>query len=222
MEVFMLKKYVFLIIVSVFFFGCGTTSYDSFSYREGGFNETNNIAISENGLTKGQIDSIIATKFPPDNTVSLAVIFLYRSRSYYTNNNELSYYIMKQGKNINNVEKFVPIPKIFIPSKITFDTIQDLGIRALCEYTLIFYNYSNRTMTFSEWIRGEFKFESDIEFSLIDNQSTAIIASDRLYSSIIKKGKYYRDIDIKEAEDELYTLQAELLAEKLNILFSKK
>ena len=73
-------------------------------------------------------------------------------------------------------------------------------------------------MTFSQWITGEFKFESDIEFSLIDNQTTAIIASDRLYSSLLKKRQLLNDNDIEEAEHEIYTLQAELLAEKLNEL----
>jgi hypothetical protein len=75
-------------------------------------------------------------------------------------------------------------------------------------------------MTFSQWIKGEFRFESDIEFSLIDNQTTAIIASDRLYSSVIKKTTILSNKDIEEATDEVYTLQAELLAERLNSLFS--
>jgi hypothetical protein len=127
---------------------------------------------------------------------------------------------MNEGKNIHNVEKFVPIHRIFIPPKITFDNIQELGIRSLCEYTLLFYNNSNKSMTFSQFIRGEFKFESDIEFSLIDNQTTAVIASDRLYSSIIKKRDFLNSNDIEEAEAEIYTLQAKLLAEKLNRLFN--
>jgi hypothetical protein len=209
--------------MSLLFVGCAMApaSYDSFSYRESNFNETN-VTISEKGLSSEQISSILSTKFPPNNTVSLAVIFLYRYTSYSANNNGLSYYIMNKGKNINNVEKFVPIPRIFIPRNLSFDIIQDLGIRSLCEYTIIFYNNSNKTMTFSQWIRGEFKFESDIEFSLIDNQTTAIIASDRLYSSMIKKRESLSSNDIEEAEDEIYTLQAELLAEKLNILFSGK
>jgi len=215
----MMKKYGLLIILSLIFLGCAAApaSYDSFSYRENSFTETN-VTISDKGLSKEQINTILSTKFPPKNTVSLAVIFLYRFNTYSANNNGLSYYIMNQGKNINKVEKFVPIPRIFIPQKLTFDIIQDLGIRSLCEYTLIFYNNSNRTMTFYQWITGEFKFESDIEFSLIDNQTTAIIASDRLYSSILKKGR--SDKEIEEAEDEIYTLQAKLLAEKLNLLFN--
>ena len=214
----MVKKYCLLTILSLILLGCAAapSSYDSFSYRENDFTETN-VTISEKGLNKEQIDSILSTSFPPQNTVSLAVVFINRFSTRSANNNGLPYYIMNQGKNINNVEKFVPIPRIFIPQRLTFDIIQDLGIRSLCEYTLIFYSNSNRTMTFTQWITGEFKFESDIEFSLIDNQTTAIIASDRLYSSILKKGR--SDKDIEEAENEIYTLQAELLAEKLNILF---
>ena len=218
----MIKKYWPIIILILSGCAAAPESYDSFSYRDSSFTETN-IAISDKGLSREQIAGILSTKFPPKNTVSIAAIFLYRNRyNYSTNNNELSYYIMKQGKKINNVEKFVPIPRIFIPQKLSFDIIQDLGIRSLCEYTLLFYNNSNRTMTVSQLIKGEFKFESDIEFTLIDNQTTAIIASDRLYSSVIKKMQFLSDKDIEEATDEIYTLQAELLAAKLNTLFRNK
>ena len=210
------------LILSLFFIGCAVapSSYDSFSYRTNDFGETN-ITISETGISQEIIENILTTKFPPENAISIAVIFLYRYNSYNANNNGLSYYIMNVGKNINYVEKFVPVPRIFIPQKLTFEIIQELGIRSLCEYTLIFYNTSNRSMTFSQFIHGEFKFESDIEFSLIDNQTTAIIASDRLYSSVIKKRQLLSDKDIEEAEDEIYTLQAKLLSEKLTILFNR-
>ncbi|MCL2801198.1 MAG: hypothetical protein FWD28_05530 [Treponema sp.] len=217
----MAKRIWVLLIISILFFGCSTySSYDSFSQRESDFAQSN-ITISERGLTQEQINSILATRFPPQNTVSIAVVFLQTFNTRSSNNAGLPYYIMAQGRNINNVEKFVPIPRIFIPQRLTFDIIQDLGIRSLCEYTVIFYNRSNRSMTFSQWVRGEFKFESDIEFTLIDNQTTAIIASDRLYSSLIKKRQILSDKDIEEAEDEIYTLQAALLAEKLNLLFGR-
>ncbi|MDR2923997.1 MAG: hypothetical protein LBU85_11740 [Treponema sp.] len=211
------------LITFLLLIGCaiGPSSYDSFSYRESGFNETN-VTISEKGLSTDQINSILATRFPPKNTVSLAVIFLYRYRNYSANNKGISYYIMNEGKNVKGIEKFVPIPRIFIPSELSFEHIQELGIRSLCEYTLIFYNNSRRTMTFSQLLNGEFEFESDIEFSLIDNQTTAIIASDRLYSSVVKKQKSLSNKDIEEAEDEIYTLQAKLLIEKLNVLFNNR
>jgi hypothetical protein len=217
-----MKKLFFVLFPVLFFVGCSTApeSYNSFSYRANDFNESS-ITISENGLGRDIINNILATEFPPENTVSIAVIFLYSYNSYNGNNNGLSYYIMNEGKNINDVEKFVPVPRIFIPQKLTFDSIQELGIRSLCEYTLLFYTRSNKSMTFSQFIHGEFKFESDIEFSLIDNQTTAIIASDRLYSSVIKKRQLLSDKDIEEAEDEIYTLQANLLSEKLNTLFNK-
>ena len=222
----MVHKYTLLITLSFFLFGCASASrsYDSFSPgAETGLSETSrnntNFTISDKGLSREQIDSILSTEFPPEHTVSIAIMFLYRFNTYSPNNDELSFYIMDQGKKINKVKKFVPVHRVFIPQRLTFELIQDLGIRSLCEYTLIFYSYSNRSMTFSQWLSGEFKFESDIEFSLIDNRTTAIIASDRLKSSIIKKGRSNKDIE--EAEMEIYTLQAALLAEKLNDLFSQ-
>jgi hypothetical protein len=76
-------------------------------------------------------------------------------------------------------------------------------------------------MTFSQWGRGEFRFESTIEFSLIDNRTTAVIASDRLYSSVIRRIRSVSNADIVEARNELFTLQANLFIERLNILFNR-
>jgi hypothetical protein len=218
----MKKMNVFFPIIFLIFSGCAMApkDYDSFSARESEFVKTD-LSISEKGLTQEQIRTILSTKFPPQRTVSVAVVFLSGFNTRSINNRGLAFYIMNQGKNINNIEKFVPIPRIFIPKALTFDIIQDLGIRSLCEYTLIFYSNSYRSMNFAQWIKGEFKFESDMEFLLIDNQTTAIIASDRLYSSIIKERTYLSDNDIEEAENEIYTLQAKLLAEKMNVLFVK-
>ncbi|MDR0447274.1 MAG: hypothetical protein LBH07_01250 [Treponema sp.] len=227
----MANKYIVLIILSSVFMGCAAVSrsyspspsgaelgFADEARRERSIAETN-FTISDKGLSREQIDNILSTKFPPDHTVSIAIMFLYRFNSYSPNNDGLSFYIMDQGNKINKVEKFVPVHRVFVPQRVTFELIQDLGIRSLCEYTLIFYSYSNRSMTFSQWISGEFKFESDIEYSLIDNRTTAIVASDRLKSSIIKKGRSNKDIE--EAENEIYLLQAALLAEKLNELFKK-
>jgi len=218
----MIKNYILLPLIVIFFISCASSyeSYDTFSHRDSDFVQTN-IAISERGLTQEQISAILSTRFPPQQTVSIAVIFLQRFNSRSLNNLGLPFYIINQGRNINNVEKFVPIPRLFIPNRLTFDTIQDLGIRSLCEYTLIFNSSTNRTMTFRQWVAGEHQFESDIEFFLIDNQTTAIIASDRLYSSFVLRRQHLNDNDITEAEDILYTMQAELLAEKLNALFRR-
>jgi hypothetical protein len=219
------KILVFLVIsLTVLLIGCSSSpsTYDSFSSRQSEFNESD-ITISENGINAEQIQNILSTKFPPESKSSISVIFLYSFSTYSRNVNDIAYYIMSEGNSINeNIEKFVPVPRILIPSKISFEKIQELGIRSLCEYTLIFYNYSKRSMTFRQFINGEFKFESDIEFSLIDNQTTAIIASDRLYSSVIKKRQLLKDTDIEEAESEIYTMQAQLLKEKLNILFGDR
>ncbi len=217
-----LVKIFFAAVMGVILIGCSVApdSYDTFSYRQSDFIDSD-ITISEGGLSQEQVKSILATRFPPSSTASIAVIFLYDHTPYSNQVNDIAYYIMNEGKNINDkIEKLVPIPKILIPKKLSFEKIQELGIRSLCEYTLIFYTNSKKSMTFEQFFKGEFKFESDIEYSLIDNQTTAIIASDRLYSSLIKKKEWLHNDDIAEAENEIYTLQAQLLKEKLNTLFN--
>jgi hypothetical protein len=205
-------------IIALLFIGCASapSSSGSFgSYRASEF-DTSNLVVSDTRLSREMIDAFLSTKFPPADNASIAVLSLFSA-----NDNEFSYYVLNQENNINHVERLVPIARIFIPKNITFFAIQELGLRSICEYTIILYNTTNRPMTFSRWMRGEYKFESNIEFSLIDNRTTAVIASDRLYSSVIKKRRSVSNADIEEAKNELFTLQANLLIEKLNVLFSR-
>ena len=77
-------------------------------------------------------------------------------------------------------------------------------------------------MSFTQFIKGEIEFKSDVEFSLIDNQTTAVIASDRLVTKIMKKNKFFNDKIIEQAKNEVFNEQANILAVKLNALFSSK
>ena len=211
-----MKNISFLLgIIPLLFIGCASAPSSSGSFRSNEF-DTSNLVVSDRGLSREMIDAFLSTQFPPANNASIAVLSLFNA-----NDNEFSYYVLNQETNVNHVERLVPIARIFIPRNITFFVIQELGLRSICEYTLILYNTTNRPMTFSRWMRGQYKFESNIEFSLIDNRTTAVIASDRLYSSVIKKRSSISNADIEEAKNELFTLQANLLIEKLNLLFSR-
>jgi len=208
-----MKKIVFLLVViPMFFISCASAPG---SFRTTEF-DTSNLVVSDGGLSREMIDVFLSTQFPPENNISIALLSLFNA-----NDNEFSYHVLNQENNVNKVERFVPIARIFIPRNITFSVIQELGIRSISEYTIILYNNTGRPMTFSQWGRGEYKFESNIEFSLIDNRTTAVIASDRLYSSTIKRVRSVSNADIIEARNELFTLQANLFIERLNILFNR-
>jgi hypothetical protein len=202
-------------IIPLLFIGCASEPNSFGSFRASEF-DTSNLVVSDKGLSREMIDAFLSTQFPPANNVSIAVLSLFNA-----NDNEFSYYVLNQENDVNHVERIVPIARIFIPRNITFFSLYELGLRSICEYTIILYNTTSRPMTFSQWMRGEYKFESNIEFSLIDNRTTAVIASDRLYSSVIKKRRSISNADIEEAKNELFTLQANLLIEKLNLLFNR-
>jgi hypothetical protein len=126
------------VTMSILLIGCASApeAYDSFSYRQSEFTESD-ITLSEGGLNNDQVKNILLTVFPPETHVSIAVIFLTDYYSYSRNLNGISYYIMNEGKSLHeNIEKFVPVPRILIPAKISFEKIQELGIRSLGEYTL--------------------------------------------------------------------------------------
>ena len=211
-----MKNICFLLgVIPLLFIGCASASNSFGSYRTSEF-DTSNLVVSDRGLSREMMNAFLSTEFPPANNTSIAVLSLFNA-----NDNEFSYYVLNQENTVNHVERIVPIARIFIPKNITFFVIQELGLRSICEYTIILYNTTNKPMTFSRWIRGEYKFESNIEFSLIDNRTMAVVASDRLYSSVIKKRHSVSNADIEEAKNELFTLQANSLIEKLNLLFSR-
>jgi hypothetical protein len=69
---------VFCLLFSVIFSGCAAapSSYDSFSHRDSEFQESE-LAMPGNGLDRDTIGIILSTKFPPENKVSVAIMFLY-------------------------------------------------------------------------------------------------------------------------------------------------
>jgi hypothetical protein len=213
-----IRKVIFLTLLIMMLSSCTTSGYDSFRTRESSFNQTQ-IVTSNSAFSKEMITTILETKFPPNKIVSIAILFIDKQSPYSA---DFSIEIMKKSNLINGVEKFVSVPSIMIPNKLTFDDIQQIGIRSLCEYTLVFYSESRTEMSFTQFIKGEIEFKSDVEFSLIDNQTTAVIASDRLVTKIMKKNKFFNDKIIEQAKNEVFNEQANILAVKLNALFSSK
>lgn len=75
-------------------------------------------------------------------------------------------------------------------------------------------------MSFNQFIKGEIEFISDVEFTLIDNQTTAVIASDRLLTKVIKKSQFLNDEIIEQAKNEVFKEQANIFVTKLNTIFN--
>jgi hypothetical protein len=209
---------VFSLLIS-FFFSCGTTEYGTFKYRDSQFQQTD-LSISPDGLSKGQIEAILSTTFPNELPVSISIMFLTKSR-FDNDPTQLISYFINEIKTIPWIERIVPIPKILIPNKISFDAIQELGIRSLSEYTLLFYGDTYDVFTWEKTSQGKYVVKSTLEFMLIDNQTTAIIASEKLISSEETKFQIFGESERKESLKLIFKQQALVLKDKLFLLFKQ-
>ena len=118
-----IRKVIFLTLLIMMLSSCTTSGYDSFRTRESSFNQTQ-IVTSNSAFSREMITTILETKFPPNKIVSIAILFIDKQSPYSA---DFSIEIMKKSNLINGVEKFVSVPSIMIPNKLTFDDIQQFA-----------------------------------------------------------------------------------------------
>ncbi len=212
---------VVLFSIFLFFSSCATGSYGTARFRNDSM-DNSNISISPNGLSKDQIDVILGTKFPPDKPISLSLFFLVQNSYYRSVNYDPTLAIIKKIDGTKYINRIVPVPKIMLPDKLTFDSIQQIGIRSLSEYSIVFYgDYENVLFSYKSPL-GHYMLSSTLDFILIDNRTTAIIASDKLFSEFQTPIEFFTDKEYQKNLEKMYQEQADILFDKLNALFSKE
>lgn len=183
--------------------------------------ESGNFALSPNGLTREQIDAILATRFPPDKPVSVAVFYIVKG-SYYGG---MSYYpvpaIVRRLNDSDTIKRIVPIPEFLLPSPLTLDAVQQIGIRTLSEYSLIFYGDASKVFFSYKSPFGHYMISSTLEYLMVDNRTTAIIASDKLFSEMQTPVEIFTDKEYQKQMAQMYEEQAKLLSNQLEALFKK-
>jgi len=88
----------------------------------------------------------MATDFPPDAPVSIATFYLVKNDTW----NSRSDYdpmpaIIEAMQEETFVSRVVPIPKILTPEQLTFDSIQQIGLRSLSEYSVLLYGDAEKS-----------------------------------------------------------------------------
>ncbi len=194
--------------------GCATTSLGTSQYRAASM-DSSNIALSPNGLSKEQIDTILSTEFPPKKPISVSLFYM---PSRYNDYDPVPSIINKiNGSEI--IERVVPIPNILYPKTISFDAIQQIGIRSLSEYSLLLFGESQNVFFSYKSPAGDYMMTSTLEFMIIDNKTTAIISSDKLYSEFQIPVKLFTNKAEEEGKIKMYEEQSQILYDKLIALF---
>jgi hypothetical protein len=200
---------------------CATGSYGTTKFRNDVM-ESNNIAFSPNGLSKEQIDVILNTKFPPDKPISLSLFFLVQDLYYRPVKYDPTQTIIQKLDNTPYIKRIVPVPTIFLPTQLTIDSIQQIGIRSLSEYSIIFYGDSSLTFFSYKSPLGNYMVSSTLDFVIIDNRTTAIISSDKLFSEFQTPVEFLTDKEYQKTLIDMYNEQANILYDKINTLFNQK
>ena len=98
--------------------------------------------------------------------------------------------------------------------------IQELGIRTLTEYVIVFIIDEESFFRWTKILETKFEITSAADFIIVDSQTTAILASDRLFSQITYEENLFKVGEKKKAQEEIFSEQGQLLGEKLSRLYS--
>jgi hypothetical protein len=214
-----MKKILLLGLLAAILLGCATHSgYDTFQARESEYT-TGSIALQEGGLTSEQIEAIRRTRLTSDYPVDISLILIRNGYIDPEQEKILISSVVNRLKKNDKIARVIPVPDFLVPQKINFAKIQELGIRTLSEYVLILYLDARTLFKWTVIIETEYEIESVIDYLLVDSQTTAIMATDKLYSKVLYKANIFKPHEREKAQEEIFSEQGEILGEKMKNLF---
>ncbi|MCB9209595.1 MAG: hypothetical protein H6609_09450 [Ignavibacteriales bacterium] len=217
----MIKLSLTLFVISILLVNCATHSYlDTAQFRDRDYN-IDKISLTDNGLSQSEINSISSTKLPSNFPVDLSIILM---KDYYIENTIEQVFLQNlvdSLKKSDKIERIMPIPRFLIPQTVSFSKVQELGIRSLTEYVVVFDLNSETLFKIEELINSKVEITSTIDFILVDSKTTAIIAADRLNSSIIYDSQIFKNTNRKKAQEEIFSEQGKIFAQIIKNIFNK-
>ncbi|MCB0732439.1 MAG: hypothetical protein KDC88_15555 [Ignavibacteriae bacterium] len=217
----MIKLSLTLFVISILLVNCATHSYlDTAQFRDRDYN-IDKISLTDNGLSQSEINSISSTKLPSNFPVDLSIILM---KDYYIENTIEQVFLQNlvdSLKKSDKIERIMPIPRFLISQTVSFSKVQELGIRSLTEYVVVFDLNSETLFKIEELINSKVEITSTIDFILVDSKTTAIIAADRLNSSIIYDSQIFKNTNRKKAQEEIFSEQGKIFAQIIKNIFNK-
>ena len=210
-----------LFSMSLFVTSCVThTAYETARFRNRDY-RTDRITLTEGGLTSEEIKSITATKPPSNFPVDLALIVV--KDRFVKNEIEQLFVsnVIEELKKSEKIDRITPIPRFLLPYQLNFAVIQELGIRTLSEYVIVMVVDGESFFKWTKIAESKFQITSTVDFILVDARTTAILASDRLFSTVFYQENLFKVGEKEKALKEVFGEQGELLGQKLAELFDQ-
>ncbi len=177
------------------------------------------LSVAQVGLPQETVDRIWQTKFPKKPVVSLSFIVFPSRYERGRVEDDLKLALVRALDDIDFVDRVVPVPFFITPSPLSFEAIQQLGIRSLCEYSVVLRAEQDASFSYTLLSKNMYRFSSKLEYLVVDNETTAIIAADVLNTSEDVKIELFSDKEITKAKEAIYKQQADLIRAKTIALF---
>ena len=207
----------FLLFLST---GCATHRlYETSQFREKPI-KYKEVTLNRDGLSKEQIEVISSTEPPNQFPVDISIMFI---KSGYINQKVediFTYNLIKELKESSKIGRVILIPEFLVPQQIGFMTIQELGVRSLSEYVLVFYLGADEVFTWTTLYKSKYEINSTISFILVDSFTSAMLTSDKLFSAQEYEKSLLKPREQEEAQKQIFSEQAKLLGRKIDALFS--
>jgi len=210
-----------LSVVMLLLVGCATHNpYGAAEFREAPV-QYERVALHEKGLTAEQIATISATRPPAELPVDVALLII---TNHYVEPRieEMFTYGLVQGlKSSEMFDRITLVPDFLIPEELGFAAIQELGVRSLSEYVLVFHLDASEVFRWTELFSSKYELSSAISYIVVDSGTSAMLTADRLHSTHEYKDRLFERGEEEEAQKAILTEQAQLLSSQLDALFNR-
>lgn len=193
--------------------------YDAAQFREVPV-EYGRVTLHSGGLTAEQIAVIGSTRPPQKFPIDVAVILVTQGYVDARTQDMFAYDLVQGLKSSPQIERVTLIPSFLVPTEVGFDAIQELGVRSLSEYVLVFHLDASELYRWTKLLKSQYELSSAIAYIVVDSATSAMLTADRLQSAHVYEDKLFESAEREQAQREILSEQGRLLAAKLNELFS--
>lgn len=180
------------------------------------------IALHEDGLTQDQIEVISSTRPPQEFPVDVSVILLKNGYIDTRLEEMFAYDLVQQLKDSDRIDRVTLVPDYLVPENVSFEAIQELGVRSLSDYVLVFYLDASEFFRWTAIATSKWEVNSSISFILVDSGTSAMLTADRLHSTQQYRTNLFKVGEQEKAQKTIFSEQAGLLGRKLGELFGSQ
>ena len=212
----------FILIITILLSACAShRSYETSQFREREI-QYSQIALDKDGLSHEQIKVITSTKPPESYPFYIAIIILKNGYIDPQIEDTFTYNIVNELNKSKKIKRITIIPEYLVATPINFNAIQELGVRSLSEYIIVFNIDGSELFKWTTIIKGKYELTSSVDFIIVDSFTSAMLASDKLYST----QEYFENLfeldEKRKAQKVLFTEQSKLMANEIDVLFANE